>query len=55
MIPLSNFINKSFSFGIFPNTCKLARVISGFKNEARQLAIIDRSLDFQILAKQKKN
>ena len=37
LIPLFNLINKSFNIGIFPIICKLAGIVSVFKNEARQL------------------
>ena len=37
-IPLSNLINKSFNIDIFPNICKLARVVPVFKSEVRQLS-----------------
>ena len=36
-IPLSEPINKSFSTGCFPNTCKTAKVIPIFKTESRRL------------------
>ena len=36
-LPLSQLINNSISKGIFPNICKLAQVISIFKNDSRLL------------------
>ena len=34
-MPLSILINKSFTTGVFPNMCKIAKAISIFKSETR--------------------
>ena len=36
-IPLSTLINKSFTTGVFPNMCKIAKVVPIFKSETRLL------------------
>ena len=36
-IPLSTFIYKSFTTGVFPNMCKIAKVVPIFKSETRLL------------------
>ena len=36
-MPLSTLINKSFISGVFPNMCKIAKVVLIFKSEARLL------------------
>ena len=36
-IPLSTVINKSFATGVFPNICKIAKVVPIFKSETRLL------------------
>ena len=36
-IPLSTVINKSFTTGVFPNMCKIAKVVPIFKSETRLL------------------
>ena len=36
-IPLSTLINKSFITGVFPNMCKIAKVVPIFKSETRLL------------------
>ena len=55
-IPLSKLFNKSFNIGIFPNICKLARVVPVFKSEIRQLCNNYRPNSLlQISVKWKKN
>ena len=34
-MPLSILINKSFTTGVFPNMCKIAKAVSIFKSETR--------------------
>ena len=36
-VPLSTLINKSFTTGVFPNMCKIAKVVPIFKSETRLL------------------
>ena len=36
-MPLSTLINKSFTTGVFPNMCKIAKVVPIFKSETRLL------------------
>ena len=36
-IPLSTLINKSFTTGVFPNMCKMTKVVQIFKSETRLL------------------
>ena len=36
-LPLTKLINKSFEIGIFPDICKVARVVSIFKSGTRLL------------------